>query len=44
MPRDGPISNVLLNDLDLNFQGQTLQVAILTNKPWINANITIAIR
>ena len=29
---------------DLNFQSQTFQVGILTNKHWENAAITIAIR
>ena len=28
------IANVVVNDLDLNAQGQTLQTAILTNKRW----------
>ena len=34
MPSNGTIVNVVLHDLDLNFQGQTLQVAILTSKCW----------
>ena len=41
---NGSISNVVLHDLDLNFQGQTFQVAILTSTFSKNANITIAIR
>ena len=32
MPSNGAIANVILCDLDLNFQVQTLQVAILTSK------------
>ena len=36
--------NVILRNLDLNFQGQTFQGAILTKKGWKNANINIAIR
>ena len=34
----------VLYDLDLNFQDQTFQVAILSSKCWENANIIIAIR
>ena len=35
--------NVVYRDLDLNLQGQTVQVAILMNKDWKDANITVAI-
>ena len=31
---NGTIANVVLHDLDLNFQGQTFQVAILKSKCW----------
>ena len=32
--------NVVLNDLDLNFENQTFQVAIVTSISWKNANMT----
>ena len=37
-------ANVIINDLDLNFQGQAFQFAILTRIGRKNANITIANR
>ena len=45
IPYPNGVTFVFLSlDLDLNFQGQTFKVAILTCKRWKNANITIAIR
>ena len=32
--------NVVVNECDLNFQGQTFQMAILTIKCWKNTSIT----
>ena len=40
MQVDIRLDYVLDNDLDLYFQEQTFQEAILTNKCWKNANIT----
>ena len=37
-------TNFALRDLDLYFQGQSVQVAILTSEGWNKAIITIAIR
>ena len=34
LPSNGTIANVTLHDLDLNFQVQTFQVAILISKGW----------
>ena len=31
-------------DLDQNFQGQTIQVVILTSKCWENTNITVKVK
>ena len=31
LPSNGTVANVVLHDLDLNFEGQTFQVAILTS-------------
>ena len=44
LPSNEAIANVVLYDLDLNFQGQIVQVYILASKRWKNANITIANR
>ena len=38
---NGTIANVVLCDIDLNYQGHTFQVAILTRSE--NANVTVAI-
>ena len=38
------LPKIVLCDLDLNFLGQTIQVAIVTSKRSKNANFTIAIR
>ena len=35
-PSNETTTNVVVHDLDLNFQGQTFQVAILTSKCWKN--------
>ena len=35
------IANVLHQDLDLHFQGQTFQVVILASKGWKNKNTTL---
>ena len=43
LPSNGTIVNVLLRNLNHNFQDQTFQVAILKSKAWENVNITIAI-
>ena len=43
-PSHGIIANVVLGDLDLNFQRQTVQFAILTSIGRKIANATIAIR
>ena len=34
LPSNGTIANVELDDLDLNFQGNNFQVAILKSKLW----------
>ena len=34
LPSNGTIGNFVLRELDLNFQGQTFRVAILTSKRW----------
>ena len=34
MPLNGTIANVVFCDLDLNFQGQTFQMAIFTSNGW----------
>ena len=39
---NGTVANVVLSDLDRNFQ--TFQLALLTGKGWKKANITIAVR
>ena len=44
LPSNGTIANIVLHDIDLNYQGETFQVAILTSKRWKNANVTIVIR
>ena len=46
LPLNGTIANVVFHDLDLNFQGQTFKLAILTSKRWIKMQtlLTTAIR
>ena len=34
LPSNGAIANIVLRDLDLNYQGQTFEVAILISKRW----------
>ena len=34
LPSNGTTANVALHDLDLNFEGQTFHVAILTSTCW----------
>ena len=40
----GPLQIFVFCDVDLRFQGQTFQVAILSTKVWKQANSTLAIR
>ena len=42
--RFAKIAKFVLRDLDLNFLGQTFQMANLTSYCWKNANMTIVIR
>ena len=38
---NGTIANVALRDIDVNFKGQTFQVAILLSKGWIKQEMLL---